>query len=73
MSATSGNKKPAASEKGGEELLDDRARFKYARAQDVFEEGAGTRAVASNRPGPGGDGDDLEWRADLESLEGGGH
>lgn len=57
--------------------MDDGARFKYARRQDVFEEGAGARVVASNCPGPGGDGDDLEWRADLESLagivEGGGH
>ena len=71
------NKKPARFQKGGEELLDDGARFKYAGSQDVFEGGVGTRVVASSRRGPGGDGDDLEWRADLESLagiaEGGGH
>ena len=72
MSA-SRNKNPAPFQKGVEELLDEGARFKYARPQDVFEGGAGTQVVASNRPGPGGDGDDLEWRADLESLEGGGH
>ena len=71
------NKKPARFQKGGEELLDDGARFKYARAQDVFEEGAGTvwwpRTVpALVEMGTTWSGE-RTWNRWLESLEGGGH